>query len=59
MDLSSLNKDFIKQRIYPICISLLEDQDIEVKIEGLKNLPLLAYYVKNAVLDYISKGSLY
>jgi serine/threonine-protein phosphatase 2A regulatory subunit A len=57
MNLEPLGKEVTKVRIQPIITELINDKDIEVKIEALKLLPFWAKWVNTYVLDLISSGT--
>jgi serine/threonine-protein phosphatase 2A regulatory subunit A len=57
MNLEPLGKEVTKVRIQPIITELVNDKDIEVKIEALKLLPHWAKWVNTYVLDLITNGT--
>lgn len=58
MNLEKLGKDIIKTRIQPIITDLVNDDDIEVKIEGLKLLKPWTRYINTSVIDLITNKTL-
>ena len=57
MNLEPLGKEVTKVRIQPIITDLVNDKDIEVRIEALKLLSLWARWVSTYVLDLVVGGT--
>lgn len=55
---TNIEKTTMKTRIEPIIINLINDQDLEVKIEGLKLLKPLSDHIGNNIIDFITSKQL-
>ena len=58
MNLEPLGKDVVKSRIQPIITDLINNNDLEVRIEALKLLPLWSKWVNTYVMDLIASNAL-
>ena len=58
MNLDSWGKEAVKSRVQPIVVDLVNNHELEVRIEALKLLPLWAKWVGVYVLELIANNTL-